>query len=450
MDLRDLKGAVARAARRLAPEAVDVSDRLWRFAEEPFREFRSAALVREVAGRHGFGVEREFATIPTAFALAAGTGRPRIGILAEYDARPDCGLRKDTWGHGCGHNLLGAASLLAALAANEAMAARGRKGTVVLYGCPAEETLAGKVYMARDGAFADLDAALAWHPGSKTRVGNAGGSAMNSYAFEFFGKTAHGASAHHGRSALDALELMDHAVNVLREHVPENIRIHSVVTAGGRAPNVVPEYARSWLYVRGRDRKQVDAIAARILKCAKGAALATETRAKATLLTAVYERLPNDALAEHLDACLKSLGAPPFTKADRQELERLKAKSELSRKLHPIDTDRGRASSDQDNVSWLAPLGELRVATNAGTTGHHRDTTRVGRTGAAHKGMVQAGKVLALCTLSLMEDRKLLAKVRREFRRRTKDFTYDPIVPRGQNPPLRDQIPPEPPRPPEA
>jgi len=447
MSLHPLKRRVAKAAEALAPEAVDAADQIWAFAEEPLKEFRSARLVREVLERHGFRPEMDFAKLPTAFAMAFGRGRPRIGILAEYDALPDCGLEPGTWGHGCGHNLLGGGSLLAALIARRVMETRGLRGTVVLYGCPAEETLAGKVYMARDGAFANLDACLAWHPDASNRVGAGGGSAVNSYAFEFFGKTAHGASAHAGRSALDALELTDHAVNILREHIPENIRIHSVVTAGGRAPNVVPEYARSWLYVRGRDRKQVDEISKRVLKCARGAATATETRVKTTLLTACTDRLPNDAMADHLHACLKAFGPPPFDKADARQLKRLKATGELSTKIAPIDTNRGRASSDQDNVSWLAPFTSLRVATKPkGITGHHRDTTRLGTTRAAHKGMTHAGKVLALAALSLMTDRKLLGKARREFRRRTKDFTYDPLVPTRQNPPIRDQIPRTPPR----
>ena len=447
MSLRTLRRAVSGAAEALAPEAVEAADRIWEYAEEPLKEFRSARLLRGVLERHGFRVETEFPKLPTAFAMAAGRGRPRLGLLAEYDALPDCGPEPGTWGHGCGHNLLGAGSLLAALVAQAVMREKGLRGTVVLYGCPAEETLAGKVYMARDGAFADLDAALSWHPNAANRVGAAGGSAMNTYAFEFFGKTAHGASAHNGRSALDAVELMDHAVNILREHVPENVRIHSVVTCGGRAPNVVPEYARSWLYVRGRDRKQVGEIAKRIIKCARGAATATETRAKITLLTGCYERLLNDALAEHLHACLKASGGPPFDQRDERRLKRMKVKGELSTKVDDIDRNRGRASSDWDNVSWLAPLGILRVATRPkGVAGHHRDTTRFGNTPIAHKGVAHAGKVLALAALSLIEGRATLRRIRREFRRRTKDFTYDPIIPRRQNPPIRDQIPKAPPR----
>ena len=447
MSLQTLKKDIIKAAERMAPEAITVSDRIWEYAEEPLKEFKSSRLMRDVAARHGFVVEREFSNMPTAFAMAAGSGRPRIGILSEYDALPDCGLEKGTWGHGCAHNLLGGGSLLAALIAQKIMKDRGLRGTLILFGCPAEETVIGKVYMARDGAFANLDAVLGWHPGVHNTV-NPGGSALNTYAFEFFGRTAHAAGAQSGRSALDGAELMDHAVNILREHIPENVRIHSVITCGGGAPNVVPEYARSWYYVRGKDRKEVGEIAARVIKCAKGAATATETKMKPTLLTAVYERLPNDASAEHLHLCLKKMGPTPFNKSDERALKRLKLKGKLSREIKDIRKERGRASTDEDNVSWLVPLGNLGVATHPDKLiGHHRDTTRVGKSPFAHKGMVHAGKTLALAALSLATDSKLRAKIKREFRRRTKDFTYDPIVPKRQRPPVRDTIPHAPPAP---
>ena len=450
MSPKSLKNAVVRAADGLAAEAIEVSDRIWEYAEEPFKEFQSAHLMRQVLERHGFAPSQEFANIPTAFALAAGKGKPRIGILAEYDALPDCGLDNGTWGHGCGHNLLGAGSMLAALAARQVMDAQGIRGTVVLYGCPAEETVAGKVYMARDGAFADLDVALSWHPSASNHIGAGGGSAVNSYAFEFFGKTAHGASAHAGRSALDGIELMDHAINILREHIPENIRIHSVITHGGGAPNVVPEYARSWLYVRAKDRKQVDEISKRVIKCARGAATATETRCKVTLLTGVYSRLVNNPLAEAFHAALKAVGPPPFDAKDERLVKKMKHKGELVTKIGDINRGQGRASSDWDSVSWLAPFAELRIATQPkGITGHHRDSTRFGNTPIAHKGMVHAGKVMALTALSLMTDRKTLGAIRREFRKGTKNFTYDPLVPKRQNPPIRDLIPKHPPMPPE-
>lgn len=442
MSLAPLKKAVFAAPEEFVRQAVRLSDAIWEFAEEPFLEFQSAALMREILEGQGFRVEQEFASIPTAFAMAAGSGGPRIGILAEYDALPDCGLEEGTFGHGCGHNLLGAGSALAAMLAAHAMKERGLKGTVVLYGCPAEETLAGKAYMARDGAFADLDAAIGWHPGTKNQIAAAGGSAIDSMSFEFFGRTAHGASAHGGRSALDAAELMDHAVNILREHMQDNVRIHSVITEGGGAPNVVPAYARSWYYVRGKDRAQVDEMVARVVLCARGACTATETKFKKRLLAAIYSRLPNDAFADFCGECLKAVGPVPFDAADKRAAKKLGADGEFAKDISERSATPGRASSDEDTVSWLAPLGRFNFPCRPeGVRGHHRDNTRLGKAKFAHKGMVHAGRAMALAALGLMADRKALGKIKREFAKKTKDFTFDPLLPKRQLPPLRDRIP---------
>lgn len=445
--MKNLKNAVNAAGDALAGEAIELSDAIWEFAEEPFLEFKSAAAIRNLLGKKGFRPDKEFRNIPTAFIMKWGTGRPRIGVMAEYDALPDCGLKKGTWGHGCGHNLLGAGSTLAALIAQAVMQKRPRlRGTICLIGCPAEETLAGKAYMARDGAFHGFNAILAWHPSSTNTVSRVGGAALNSIAFEFFGRTAHGSSAHNGRSALDAAELMDHAVNVLREHVPDNIRIHSIISVGGIAPNVVPEYARSWYYVRGRDRKEVDAVTERVIKCAKGGAIATETQMKHTLLTAIYNRLPNDVLVEHLQKCLQAVGPTPFDKKDERALKQLGLKGTFTDKIDDIAKTEGRASSDEDTVSWCAPLGRLTTACSAkGIPGHHRDMTRQGKSSFAHKGMIQAGKVLALAALGLLADAGLRKRAKKEFEKRTADFRFDPIVPKGQLPPIRDRIPHAPP-----
>ncbi|MCX7805259.1 MAG: amidohydrolase [Planctomycetota bacterium] len=447
--MRGLRRLVGKAAARIADDAVRLSDAIWEFAEEPFREFKSASAIREFLGGRGFRLTKSFPMIPTAFEMRFGSGRPRIGLLAEYDALPDCGIEMGAWGHGCGHNLLGAASAMAAAIVAEAIG-RGMvpSGSVVLAGCPAEESLAGKAYMARDGAFRGLDAVLAWHPSSENRVNPLGGAALDSVVFEFFGRTAHGASAHLGRSALDAALLMEHAVNILREHVPENVRIHSVITGGGTMPNVVPAYARLWYYVRGRDRKEVDGVSRRVTACARGAALATETRAKRTLLTAIYARLPNDTLADMLRSCMEEIGPPEFDSRDASELKKLGLKGEFARGIERDDKKQGRASSDEDTVSWLAPLGRFSLACFAeGPPGHHRDTTAQGRARFAHKGMLKAGQILAFAALRLMTDRNLLIKARDEFRRRTRGFRFDPLVPKGQIPPIRDRIPSAVPRP---
>ena len=441
--MRRAKQAVLTHCRRLQREADDVALRIGKLAELSMREERSSALAKEMLVEHGFTVEREFPLIPNAFVASRGKGKPVIGLLAEYDALPDCGPKAKGPGHGCGHNLLGTASIYAAIAAATVAEEQKLRGTVILFGCPAEETLVGKVYMARDGAFEGLDACLAWHPSGVTRVGNGSGTALDSYTFEFFGKTAHAAGdPQSGRSALDAIEIMNVAVNFLREHMPPTCRVHYIISDGASAPNVVPAYARSWYFVRGQRRKDVDELAKRVKNCARAAALATETRLKVRHLTACYDRLRNDALAEAMNENLKAVGPPRFTKADREFVRKLGLEGKFSSKLQGISTERGAGSSDEGNVSWFAPLICLNTTCAAeGTTGHSYLKAEQARSPIGLKGMRVATKVLALTAYDLLTDQKLLAKAKREFRRRIKDTEYDPVIPPGQAAPVDDIIP---------
>lgn len=414
-----------------------------RLAELPLQEVASAALLKEVLVREGFAIEREFPQIPNAFVASAGSGRPVIGLLAEYDALPDCGVGGKGPGHGCGHNLLGAAATYAAVASARQLLASGRAGTVKLFGCPAEETLVGKVYMARDGAFDGLDACLAWHPGGNTNVNNGSGAAMDSLTYEFFGRTAHAAGdPHNGRSALDAVEIMNVAVNFLREHVPSNVRIHYAIMDGGKAPNVVPAYARSWYYIRGENRDQVADISTRVHHCARGAAMASGTTMKRRILTAVYDRLPNDSLARALDANLRTVGPPDFGPDDLQLARDLGVSGDFADSVGEISTSKGFASSDEANVSWIAPMAVLSVACWAQRTpGHHHLIHQQATLPAAMKGLAVAIKVLGLTVWDLLTDETLLADARRELDERLAGRSYDPIIPAKQKPPLQDQIP---------
>jgi len=363
--------------------------------------------------------------------------------LAEYDALPDCGPGGRGSGHGCGHNLLGAASAYAAIATAQVLREAGLPGTVRLYGCPAEETLVGKVYMARDGAFDDLDACLAWHPGGSNKADVGGGTAMDSLTYEFFGKTAHAASnPHEARSALDAIEIMNVAVNFLREHVPANVRMHYVIMDGGKAPNVVPAYARSWYFIRGADRDQVSQVSARVDKCAKAAALATETRMKRTVLTACYNRLANDAIAGALDRNLRHVGAPDFDQADAEAARALGASGEFDGEISEIGKTQGAGSSDEANVSWIAPLAVLIVTCfSQGTPGHHYLSHYEALAPAAMKGLAVATQTLALTALDLVVDAGLLQAAKDEFLKKTEGRPYDPVVPARQRPPVQDRIP---------
>ncbi|WP_018962555.1 amidohydrolase [Coprothermobacter platensis] len=293
----------------------EVSDTIWDYAEVGFQEFKSSKLLADELEKAGFTVERAVAGLPTAFVATWGSGSPRLGFLAEYDALPGLSQKVTTHrepvkegapGHGCGHNIFGAGVMGAVIALKEEMKEDKLPGTIVFYGCPAEELLAGKVFMARAGLFDDLDCALTWHPMGFNMVSLGSMTAMNSVKFTFHGIPAHAAaSPEQGRSALDAVELMDIGANYLREHVVQEARIHYVITNGGGEPNVVPPEAQVWYYVRAPKRKDVDAIFERLVKIADGAAMMTDTTYDMKFSTACYDVLPNKALATLLNDSMK-------------------------------------------------------------------------------------------------------------------------------------------------
>ncbi len=438
MNAKARKQAVEKAVRPEVRPAEALLKQVHEFAEPAFKETKSVAAIAAYLAERGFRVEFPWKKIPTAFRAVWGKGRPAIGILGEYDALPNCGKQEGTWGHGCGHDLLGVAAAAGAVAAAKVLAARrGKSAKVIYYGCPAEETLAGKGYMARDGAFRDMDACLCWHPGGKNKVRATGGSALDSLVFEFFGKTAHGAGAHAGRSALDGVMLMDVAANYLREHVPENVRMHMVVRDGGDAPNVVPAYAKAWYYVRGKSREQVDEIRERLIRCARGAAQATETKMKWQRIAAVYERCENEAMEAVVAENLMLFGGPKAMPADKRRAKRLGLKGEFASGIDEKRDAQGRGSTDEDNVSWLAPLGGFAIAcVSKGTTGHHRDWDAQTTLPFAVRAMSQAAKIFAACTINLVTAKRKLAAAKREFRKQTRGLTYDPLLKKTQKIPI--------------
>jgi len=321
-----LSTGVVAAVDRLSDELTALSRKIWEFAEVGLQEHRSAEAQADLLEKAGFEVQRGVAGMPTAFVASYGTARPVIGLLGEYDALPGLSqkvvaekepLNEGAAGHGCGHNLLGVAAVGAALAVKEAIENGEVQGTVRYYGCPAEETLVGKVFMVREGLFDDVDAALTWHPMSVNGVWNASSLALNSAKFRFFGRTSHAAAdPEAGRSALDAVELMNVGANYLREHVPSEARMHYVVTNGGGEPNVVPAEAEVWYYVRAPRRDDVDDIYARLLKIAEGATLMTETTHEVEVLAACYNVLPNQVLGHLLQDKLEEVGPPAFDERD--------------------------------------------------------------------------------------------------------------------------------------
>ncbi len=414
----------------------EISRKIWGYAEIALEEHRSAKLLADVLEEEGFEVQNGVGDLPTAFIARWGEKGPVVGMLAEYDALPNCGETHDRSGHGCGHNLLGTGTVYAAIAAARAIRDANLPGQVVCFGCPAEETLEGKVYMARDGVFEGLDAVLTWHPYSETNARSGSTNAMDSIVFEFFGKTAHAAfDPWNARSALDGVEIMNYAVNMMQEHVTEESRVHYVIREGGEAPNVVPSYARVWYYVRAPKRALVNELRERVVNCARAGAVASETEMKMTIITAVYETLPNQALAQSVQRNLEAIGAHNFAEEEKAFARGLGFENPLSENLLPLSMEATRSSNERGNVSWIAPLGGLWAACHAPETPAHnwRAAQQYGME-IGEKGMTTAAKTMATTAIEILADPELLREIREEFAEKTRDFSYDPLVPKDQKP----------------
>jgi len=426
------------------------------FAETSLIEHKSAKHLAGMLERSGFIVERGVADMPTAFIASFGSGNPVIGVLAEYDALPGLSqkpaitykeaVNPGASGHGCGHNLFGPGSVAAAIAMKTVMENHKLPGTVKLFGCPAEETVVGKVYMAKEGIFDDLDVCFTWHPGTKNKVDLGVSRAMNSFEVIFRGKTAHGSvDPWNGRSALDAVELMNAGVNFLREHVKDPVRIHYVINDGGDAPNIVPDYAKVWYFVRDVDRPGVEAIYERVLKCAEGAALMTETSMEVNLITGVYDYLPNHTLSAIVDKNLRTIGIPQFTEEEQAFAKEMQnnlgieeegLSSEIETFEEPKEISGG--STDCADVSWIVPTaGELGVVTAPlEIPWHSWAVVSCSASTIGFKGMNTAAKVLAASCIEVLMDKNAVMKAREEFTEKTKGFTYKSAVPHDQKPPL--------------
>ncbi len=416
-------------------------------------EYRSSAALASYLECSGFKVERGAAGLPTAFIGVFGSGEPVIGFLAEYDALPGLSqqavsvqkpVREGAPGHGCGHNLYGTATAAAAVAVKDVMARHRIKGTLKVFGCPAEETVEGKVFMARTGVFDGLSCCLQWHPGGDNQVPLGSSNALNQFEVEFFGKTAHAAGdAWHGRSALDAVELTDVGLNFLREHLQPTARIHYVILDGGRAPNVVPDHARAWYYVRDLDRETVEKNYERVLKVIEGAALMTETTYKIYFKSGVHEMLANRVGDEVVYANLLAVGAPVFTgeeQAFAKEIQKNSGVEEkgLSAKIEPFklpERSWGDGSTDVAEVSWLTPTTSLVVAsTPLGVPGHHWSTAACAGTTIGAKAVLTAAKVLSASCLDILTQPQLLPKMREEWQADRHGREYKSPLPAGLAP----------------
>jgi aminobenzoyl-glutamate utilization protein B len=420
----------------------EVSRKIWDYAETGLKETRSAALLEDVLEKEGFAVTRGVAGMPTAFVATAGSGAPVVAILAEYDALPGLSQKPGeakkspvvagSPGHGCGHNLLGTAAVAAAVAANRERIAAKLPGTIRVYGTPAEELILGKTFMLRDGAFAGTDVVLAWHPEADNYLYSGGRLAITALDVEFFGKTAHAAANPWlGRSSLDAMEVFEHAMSLMREHVLPTARMHRAIKEGGLAANIIPDYARVQWFVRDTSGERVNEMLGRLRKAADGAGLATETTAKVTVLASTREPIYNETISRVVQKELERVGAPKWDAEDQALAKAIQKEvgipeTGLSADVLPYAKGRGvSASSDTGEVSAAYPLIELGVQTApSGAPWHHWDVASCAASPVGVKGMLVAAKVLGASAVDLLKDPAAVAAAKAEFTNATGGKPY--------------------------
>ena len=449
-----------------------MSDEIWDNPELQFVEFKASKLQADFLEAEGFRITWDLGGISTAFAAEWGAGIPVIAFAGEYDALPGLSQKDQQApdpisageaGHGCGHNLLGTGCLAAVVALKHWLQSTGYEGTVRYYGCPAEEGGSGKVFMGRDGAFDDLDVTFNWHPWYTNSAMKGSLLSVNRYYFRFRGKSAHAAAdPYSGRSALDALELMNIGVNYLREHVTDDVRLHYIILSGGLAPNVVPDYAESYYYVRAFDPQNLEDVSQRVIRIAKGAAMMTDTEVEVVYKSGSTRVLSNDMLADLQYEVMCELGGIDFTDneydyaaeinqhfgdanaktlTDRYGVDPEQAQRSLIGAVLP-SVDKGYVSpgsSDMGDMSWYAPCSMLQTATWASRAAAHSwGVVATGRTSIGHKGMMYAAKVMALSAAELILSPDLLEQAQAEFRAAIERTPYVCPIPDGVGPPQHE------------
>ena len=447
------RDGVVESVNRRSDATWTIARRIWELAEPGYQESESSALLAKTLEQSGFRLQTKIAGIPTAFSATFGGGKPVIGILGEFDALP--GLSQDavsarqpregqSYGHGCGHHLFGAASASAAISIAEQIKAGELSGTIRFYGCPAEEGGSGKVFMAQAGAFEDCDAVLHWHPSHENSAGDRSSLARMAVKFRFHGMAAHAAGApERGRSALDAVELTNFAAQLLREHTPDFTRIHHVITSGGRAPNVVPDYSEVYYYIRHPDGDVVRNLYERLLLCARAGAIATETRLEIKFEGGIREILPNNALSQITFQNLQEELDLKYTEEETQFALRIQESLDKRPTLDQIAKieDRsgevGKGSTDVGDVSWLVPTtGFTTACWVPGTSAHSWQAVAAGGTSIGRKGMNVAARVLAVSAWDLMTKPAVLKEAKAELDRRLGERKYQSLMLKGQKPPL--------------
>ncbi len=451
---------------------VKISDDVWELAELGLIEVKSSALLAGELEKQGFKVERGVAGMPTAFVASWGDARPVVGVMGEYDALPGLSQKKTPWkeplepgqaGHGCGHNIHGTSGVAAAVALKQVMEQYKIKGTIRFFGCPAEENFSGKVFMVRDSVFDHVDAVLSHHPNDMNAVDLRSSLALNSAKFHFYGKASHaGDSPEQGRSALDAVELMNTGVNYLREHVIQDARIHYVIEKGGEQPNVVPAYARSWYYIRAPEREQVEFIYKWIVDIAEGAAMMTRTEVTVEFMEGSYNVIPNHTIADLLVHNMQEIGLPKYQSEDVKFAEAIAKtipketkRAQLRKSKRPnwkdllgkmIDDEIAlpwgegetiHGSTDVADVSWQTPTLEFGTAAwILGTPAHSWQAVAQSGVGLGHKSLIFAAKAMATTAIDLLTDDTKLRNAQTEFKKRIMNQEYKSPLPKDQKPPL--------------
>jgi len=435
---------------------TDLAKRIWDHPETAFNEVKACEWTAEVLRNAGFDVEVGYCGMPTAIRATWGKGAPKIGFLGEYDALPGLSQKISTEkealvagapGQGCGHNLLGVACVGAALGMKAELEATGKEGTVVFYGCPAEEVLTGKAFMAREGAFADLDAAFSWHGSTTNHVTLGTMTGLNSAVFHFHGITAHaGGDPHNGRSALDAVEITNIGANYLREHVTSDVRIHYVIKEGGTAPNIVPDKASVWYYVRAMSREAIENTYKRLVKCAEGAAHMTETQLEIEFKGGCYNTLNPVLLTNLTHDVMEQIELPQWTEEEKEFAEILNSKSQqyeaikatgvldngpLCTFVSPVLNKDGYGSTDVGDVMHIVPCVQVMTATsNLAAPGHSWQITACAGMSIGMKGMLYGAKVMAATAMKMVEDPEIIAKAKEEFAKQMNGKTYNCPIPK--------------------
>jgi aminobenzoyl-glutamate utilization protein B len=444
------KKTAAATIDKSSAEMTALSDKIWAYAETALKETQSSKALADYAESKGFRVTRNVADMPTAFVAEFGSGKPVIGIMGEYDALPGISqkaqptrdaLAAGAPGHGCGHNLFGVGSLGAAIAIKDLIAAGRLQGTIRFFGTPAEEAVGGKIYMLRDGLFRDVDVMLAWHPGDETQSDTKSTQALVDVIVEFRGRAAHAAyDPWNGKSAVDGLELFTHAVNMMREHIRPTSRLHYAILEAGKVPNVVPDYAKIWIWARDNERPEVDRLLARLRQITQGAALSADVDATLTVQGGDWNMLVNMTGQRAAWENMNWLGPIAFSDDEQTFAKTIQRETQVAPKglagnLKPFDANPGPAeggSTDVADVSWNVPTIHLSVTTAPlAAPWHAWPVVACGGMSIGHKGMMYASKALAATMIDLYRDPQLVQNIRQEFAKKTEGITYKPYIPEG-------------------